>query len=44
MARADIHDTTADRVQSLAAMNFLHPIEGVMLPVFDLDQCFDLPD
>ena len=37
MARADIHDTTADRVQSLAAMNFLHPIESVMLPVLDLD-------
>jgi len=37
MAGADSHDTTADRVQSSAAVSFLHPTKGVMLPVLDLD-------
>src|SRR6516164_9633457 len=29
--------TIADRVQSSAAVSFLHPIESVVLPVLDLD-------
>src|SRR6516225_1185136 len=33
----DTHDTTADRVESSAAVSFHDPPESVMLPVLDLD-------
>jgi len=45
MVRADSHGTTdlpglarqeAERVQSPAAVSFLHPSESVVLPVLDL--------
>ena len=37
MFRAETHDTTADRLESSAAVGFLHPSESIVLPVLEVD-------